>query len=255
MHEELKQSMDNLSEKDRELVEKIYQNRQKARRKWLDKVNSPEYQKQQREKEAVRRAKNAEKARARRQEKLDELKAQTRERVQFESEGLQDVVMQSRKNRVASQKRNPTSKKPRASKSSKGTKGRNPTAEEGRMADKLGALPCICCSILQERGLIPAEIDLIGDTQHNEVSLHHIDGRTKPMAHFKQLPLCGWHHQNAIPVELRDDPVYQYLVPVHADGIWGGKAPFKALFGSEQVLLEICYKRIGEHDFFLEHLS
>lgn len=25
--------------------------------------------------------------------------------------------------------------------------------------------------------------------------MHHIDGRTKPGAHFKSIPLCGGHHQ------------------------------------------------------------
>jgi len=24
---------------------------------------------------------------------------------------------------------------------------------------------------------------------------HHIEGRTKPDAHFKTIPLCGYHHQ------------------------------------------------------------
>ncbi|EFB4456253.1 hypothetical protein C0W78_004860, partial [Escherichia coli] len=33
----------------------------------------------------------------------------------------------------------------------------------------------------------------------NEVSLHHIAGRTAPGCHKKQLPLCRWHHQHAAP--------------------------------------------------------
>ncbi|EKO3439424.1 hypothetical protein NTE19_003316 [Vibrio fluvialis] len=233
------------------MMDKLYQNRIKSAQRWQAKVNSPEYREKQQAKEQVRRARQAEKARIKREEKLEELKRNGgNPKVTFVSERLSEVVSNSRKKKATSLKRKPTSKK-----SSRGTKGRSHTAEEKRMEDKLAKLPCICCSLLQEGGLIPSGINLEGDTQYNEVSLHHIDGRTKPLAHFKQLPLCGWHHQNAIPPELRDHPHYQYLVPVHADGIWGGKAQFNALFESEQRLLEECYARIGERDFFSACLS
>ncbi|HAV9370985.1 TPA: hypothetical protein JLF99_004366 [Escherichia coli] len=46
------------------------------------------------------------------------------------------------------------------------------------MANALGALPCIAC-------YMPGVIS-------NEVSLHHIAGRTAPGCHKKQLPLCRW---------------------------------------------------------------
>ncbi len=138
-------------------------------------------------------------------------------------------------------------------KSSKGLKGRTPTAAEAKMADKLGTLPCICCSVLKERGLITANLE--NDGQFNNVSLHHSDGRTKPKAHFKQLPLCAYHHDVPIPKELQSHPEYKYLVPVHSKGNWGGKAAFNALFGSERALLERCYKLIGEHDFYVSELS
>ncbi|WP_217495113.1 Ref family recombination enhancement nuclease [Vibrio sonorensis] len=96
---------------------------------------------------------------------------------------------------------------------------------------------------------------LENDSQFNNVSLHHIDGRTKPKAHFKQLPLCAYHHDVPISKELQAHPEYKYLVPIHAKGSWGGKAAFNALFHSEMALLELCYELIGEHDFFISHLS
>ncbi len=46
----------------------------------------------------------------------------------------------------------------------------------------------------------------------------------------KQLPLCRWHHQHAAPAEVRAK--YPRLVPVHADGVVGGK---KRIHPAEQV--------------------
>lgn len=47
--------------------------------------------------------------------------------------------------------------------------------------DKVAALGCIAC---RADGI-----------SNDYVSIHHTDGRTKPGAHFKVLPLCGPHHQ------------------------------------------------------------
>ncbi|WP_236490629.1 Ref family recombination enhancement nuclease, partial [Escherichia coli] len=82
---------------------------------------------------------------------------------------------------------------------SRGLKGRTPTAEERTIANALGTLPCIACYM---HGVIS-----------EEVSLHHISGRTAPGCHKKQLPLCRWHHQHAAPAEVREK--YPWLVPVH----------------------------------------
>ncbi|ELA3995365.1 recombinase, partial [Escherichia coli] len=59
-----------------------------------------------------------------------------------------------------------------------------------RIANALGTLPCIACYM---HGVIS-----------EEVSLHHISGRTAPGCHKKQLPLCRWHHQHAAPAEVRE---------------------------------------------------
>jgi hypothetical protein len=82
--------------------------------------------------------------------------------------------------------------------------------------DAMGKLPCIAC---WRHGKIQPVI-----------SLHHIEGRTAPDAHKKQLPLCCWHHQLAAPPEIR--AIYPWLVPVHADGKIGGKAEFERLNGT-----------------------
>lgn len=62
-------------------------------------------------------------------------------------------------------------------------KGRNPTASQKRFWDMLSQrLGCIACAM---------------DGNFNDYSaIHHIDGRTKPMAHWQVLPLCGPHHQD-----------------------------------------------------------
>ncbi|EIC1500281.1 Ref family protein [Escherichia coli] len=109
---------------------------------------------------------------------------------------------------------------------SRGLKGRTPTAEERTIANALGTLPCIACYM---HGVI-SEV----------VSLHHISGRTAPGCHKKQLPLCRWHHQHAAPAEVREK--YPWLVPVHADGVVGGKKEFTLLNKSEMELLAYAYE-------------
>jgi hypothetical protein len=93
-------------------------------------------------------------------------------------------------------------------------KGRPPTAEEARFMDHMGKLPCVAC--LKD-----------GWTNH-EISLHHIDGRTKPGAHFLVLPLCAAHHQ-------QDDSDLRQRISVH-----GRKATFQARYGTELELLVEC---------------
>lgn len=117
----------------------------------------------------------------------------------------------------------------RKSSTSRGTKGRTPTAEERRIMDALGKLPCIACYM---HGVI-TEV----------VALHHIDGRTKPGAHKKVLPLCDCHHQGAAPAEVRAE--CPWLVPVHANGNLGGKAAFSRLNKPELALLVDAYALAG----------
>ena len=62
-------------------------------------------------------------------------------------------------------------------------KGRNPTAAQRAFWDLLASLGCPAC--LQDHGC-----------RNTHVSIHHIDGRTKPNAHWLVLPLCAGHHQD-----------------------------------------------------------
>lgn len=103
-------------------------------------------------------------------------------------------------------------------KRSRGMKGRAPTADERRFMDAAGALPCIACQ---------------KDGRHEPViSLHHIDGRTKPGAHLLVLPLCAPHHQ-------QDDSD-----PLQRQSVHGRKATFTARYGTEMELLEIVRSRV-----------
>lgn len=121
----------------------------------------------------------------------------------------------------ASFPRNRESKPPKLPKpmKSRGMKGRPPTAEEARFMDRMGSLPCIAC---------------LKDGWTNEViSLHHLDGRTKPGAHFLVLPLCAEHHQ-------QDDSDPRGRISVH-----GRKATFEARYGTQRELLAECIEMLG----------
>ncbi|MBK5075161.1 recombinase [Budviciaceae bacterium CWB-B4] len=61
-------------------------------------------------------------------------------------------------------------------------KGRTPTKEQKRFHDNL----------CQHVGCPACYIDGIFN---DYVSVHHIDGRTKPDAHWKVIAACGNHHQ------------------------------------------------------------
>jgi hypothetical protein len=110
------------------------------------------------------------------------------------------------------------SKLPKSTKS-RGMKGRPPTVEEARFMDAIAALGCIACRKDGRENLM--------------VSIHHIDGRTKPGAHFLTLPLCGPHHQ-------QDDTDPRARISLH-----GRKATFKARYGTERELLAECIELLG----------
>lgn len=95
-------------------------------------------------------------------------------------------------------------------------KGKTPTAAEKRFHDRLAQLGCIACYL---------------DGRFNEqVSIHHIDGRTKPGAHMKVLPLCGAHHQEGTG-NIPD------AIAVHP---W--KARFEKKYGKQEELLALCHE-------------
>ena len=92
-------------------------------------------------------------------------------------------------------------------------KGRNPSAAEKRLHDRMAGIGCIACRINGDHSPM--------------VSIHHIDGRTKPGAHTKVLPLCAGHHQ--------DGSGAPGLVAVHP---W--KRRFEAKYGRQTDLLAMC---------------
>lgn len=85
------------------------------------------------------------------------------------------------------------------------------TADERLLWDRLAALGCIAC---------------MKDGRYNpHVSIHHVDGRTKPGCHQLVLPLCAPHHQ--------DDG--SGAIAVHP---W--KARFEARYGTQVELMALC---------------
>ena len=191
---------------------------QRQREKQAAKQADPEYRQQQYDKQQA----NASRMLARQIERRNspEWKAEQR------AKALKRAVSASERLKEKKPARITAKPQTRASVSGKGLKGRTPTAAERVVMDALGKLPCIACM------------------QHGKesplISLHHIDGRTKPGAHLLQIPLCDHHHQHAAPAHVRAE--FPWLVPVHADGVIGGKAEFGRLNGTEKELLSKAYK-------------
>ena len=98
-------------------------------------------------------------------------------------------------------------------------KGRNPSAAEKRYHDQL-------CHVV---GCIACRLD---GNFNSHVSVHHVDGRTKPLAHWLTLPLCGPHHQ---------DTGAPGFIAVHP---W--KARFEARYGKQIDLIAQCARIIAE---------
>lgn len=98
-------------------------------------------------------------------------------------------------------------------------KGRAPTKAELALWHDIAGLGCIACSI---------------DGRVNPwVSIHHIDGRTKPEAHKQVLPLCAQHHQ-------QDDTDPLGRIAVHPN-----KARFEEKYGTQAELLAIVRERLA----------
>lgn len=108
-------------------------------------------------------------------------------------------------------------KKPEVKRSTLKTKQRAVSPIEKAMWDRLAGLGCIAC---------------MKDGHYNQhVSIHHVDGRTKPGCHLLVLPLCGPHHQ--------DDG--SGAVAVHP---W--KARFEKRYGSQLDLVNECMALLEE---------
>lgn len=92
-------------------------------------------------------------------------------------------------------------------------KGRSATLAQKHFHSLLADLGCTACR---------------KDGIHNtSVSIHHIDGRTKPAAHWLTIPLCAGHHQ--------DGTGAPGLIAVHP---WKGR--FEAKYGPQRDLLREC---------------
>jgi hypothetical protein len=101
-------------------------------------------------------------------------------------------------------------------------KGRNPTAEQKMFWDCLvQAVGCVAC-----------RKDGVGN---DYVAIHHIDGRTKPKAHWQVLPLCALHHQ---------DQGIPGAIPIHPF-----KARFEERYGRQMDLLSWCVELLTEQGY------
>jgi hypothetical protein len=96
------------------------------------------------------------------------------------------------------------------------TKRRSVTDAERRYWDRLASvIGCVACL----RARRPSD---------SPVSIHHIDGRTKPGCHMLVLPLCAGCHQQGTGND-------KSLVAVH-----GNKARFEKLYGTQLELKALC---------------
>jgi L-alanine-DL-glutamate epimerase-like enolase superfamily enzyme len=86
-----------------------------------------------------------------------------------------------------------------------------------RLATEVG---CIACRVA---GLATSDY----------VSIHHVDGRTKPGCHLNVLPLCAGHHQQGTGND-------KSLVAVHPN-----KARFEQLYGTQAELRLLCNQYLG----------
>jgi hypothetical protein len=95
------------------------------------------------------------------------------------------------------------------------TKQRAVSPDEKRTWDRLAKeIGCIAC---------------MKDGHFNpHVSIHHVDGRTKPDCHKLVLPLCAPHHQH-------DD-----TDPAGRVGVHPYKARFERLYGTQEELMALC---------------
>jgi hypothetical protein len=191
---------------------------QRAIERQISRRNAPEYQQKQKDKREAARTRRMELVKSAEYQQLQREKA--------------SKSQEARRLKLVENASKPPATKKTSKKKGFGMKGRTPTAEERKVMDKIGALPCIAC-YLQGK-------------YNYDISLHHTEGRTKPGAHRRVLPLCDHHHQHSAPIEVRK--IYPWLVPIHADGKIGGLAEFQRLNGSIEKLLEAVYLLAGVHN-------
>lgn len=97
----------------------------------------------------------------------------------------------------------------------------NPTrAEQLYWSRLVSVVGCIACRI--------------DGNVNNHCSIHHTDGRTKPGAHRKVLPLCGGHHQDGTDND-------KTKIAIHP---W--KRRFEEKYGTQEELMAMCDKILNE---------
>lgn len=111
--------------------------------------------------------------------------------------------------------------RPRAIKS-RGMKGAATNTAQKSFHSALAGLGCIACR--KDGNYQPL------------VSIHHIDGRTKPAAHWLALPLCAGHHQDGTGVA--------GLIAVHP---W--KPRFEEKYGTQLSLLAACHDLLSDQGY------
>jgi hypothetical protein len=101
------------------------------------------------------------------------------------------------------------------------TRQRAVTSEEKRLWDRMASeVGCIACRVA-------------GRPTSDYVSIHHIEGRTKPGCHQLVLPLCAGCHQQGTGAD-------KSLVAVHPN-----KAAFEQLYGTQHELLAVVHSLLG----------
>lgn len=201
-----------IAEKLQRQREKQKQSMERARAKQIAKMNDPE----ERQKRFKKQLQQQERQRQRQIERLNDPEYQKKQR-------------DKQQQRIERQKAKPVAKKPTKKIASKGLKGRTPTAEERRIMDAIGRLPCIAC--------------WLHGRENPVISLHHVFGRVGERAHAYVLPLCCYHHDTLLEAEKRAQ--YPDMIPIHAKGKYGGKAQWKIHNGTEIELLFKVYNLAG----------
>ncbi|WP_241576617.1 Ref family recombination enhancement nuclease [Rosenbergiella collisarenosi] len=210
-------------------LEKVRQQQERARNKQLAKMNDPEY------KESMKA-----KARKRTELAVEKRKAKLSDPAYKESLIAKKKAADARKLEEA-KNRPPTTKRPglKKSVSKVAYRERAKTADEKRLWDELGQLPCVACQVH-------------GKERH-PVSIHHMRGRTSEMCHSYIIPLCDWHHDTPAPKEVVE--LHEWMIPRHAKGSLGGKPAFEAANAKETDLMLTAYTMIGRREEALKLLA
>lgn len=102
-------------------------------------------------------------------------------------------------------------------------KGRSVTAQQKRWHNTLvTTVGCVACRVSM-------------DIHNDHCSIHHVDGRTKPHAHWYVLPLCAGHHQHGYGGD---------GFPGFA--VHGQKVAFEQAYGRQADLVQVCAKVVAE---------